>query len=455
MPYDPRLMLKILLYGYCTGIRSSRQLEKQCVESLPFRYLTRSECPCFRTLCAARTGLEEELKLCFLTMAASAEKVGMKRVGRITIDSTKIRADVSSDSIVREKDFESTIRVLEEILKEAQIRDSKEDSEGYDGQTHLDREIGTDQMRETLRHVRKVIHHEKTGDNEPPGERLALGPEMKPKLEKAVKDLKEAAQEERSYISLTDPDANMMREGRDKHFAECHSFEVAIDSGILVVAQTTQCGTDNSRLPVIVAAAKEQEPNGVLEVMADSGYFDGDNIVDLENAAIATCIPSGDTACDLRKGLPVGTTRDGKIGKGLMAYDPEHNWYICEQGEKLTYESKEHRNGKDVLIYKKRSDCTDCPIKERCMTRKNVKRRVLHVPADQNQIKEILNRFQEEEHRKRYWQRAPTVETIFAFIRRVLNFKRWSVRGKEKVEAEAQLLRASFQLRKLHTALTA
>src|SRR5450432_1781132 len=90
--FDPRLLAKVLLYGYSTGIRSSRQLERLCNESLPFLFLTRGDTPSYRTLCTFRVEQSELIEQAWVSLFEVAGHAGMKRMGQITIDSTKIRA---------------------------------------------------------------------------------------------------------------------------------------------------------------------------------------------------------------------------------------------------------------------------------------------------------------------------------------------------------------------------
>ena len=452
-PFNPKLLVKVLLYGYSTGLRSSRQLEKQCDENLAYRYLTRGETPSYRTLCSARVSLRTEIELCWQGMFVVADELGIKRLGRLDLDSTKIKADVSKDSVVNRSDFEPSLRKLKEILAEAQSQDDQEASEGYAGQTVLSKSVGDDHMREVLRRVRKIVHAEKEGTEPKPAKALVLGPKTLPRVEAAVDVLTEALSGERKHVSLTDPDAPMMGEGRHKKIMECHAFEVSVDNGLLVCAQTSQSAADNGRLLGLVEGAKGNEPDGITHVTADSGYFGSDNIVKLDNAGIDTCILDATTASELHKGVPVGSSRPETSSEIALAYDAGRNCYVCGQGNVLEYKRTEKPKGQTVAVYRAKSDCTDCPLKDRCMTHQVAKRRVLKVGVNHEQVKSLMARFRLPEHLKRYNDRNKNVETIFAFCRTILNFRHWMLRGKEKIAAEAALLASAYQLRKLHAAV--
>src|SRR6476661_1084374 len=91
--FDPRLCANVLVYGYATGQRSSRQLERLCDESLPYLFLTRGDTPSYRTLCEARLQQAERLEAVWVGLFQVAAAAGLPRVGQIVVDSTKLRAD--------------------------------------------------------------------------------------------------------------------------------------------------------------------------------------------------------------------------------------------------------------------------------------------------------------------------------------------------------------------------
>src|SRR5713101_7172947 len=106
VPYDPRVSVKVLVYGYATGTRSSRQMERLCRENLAYLFLTRGQTPCYHTLCTARVDEKEHL--------------GLKRVGHVVIDSTKLRADASPEAVLTRAEFAPLLAELERILSVAQ-----------------------------------------------------------------------------------------------------------------------------------------------------------------------------------------------------------------------------------------------------------------------------------------------------------------------------------------------
>jgi hypothetical protein len=186
----------------------------------------------------------------------------------------------------------------------------------------------------------------------PPAARPPLGPGMLPRIAAALAAREAARAEGRPHLCLTDPDARMMSEGREKHVRECHSWEVAVDreAGLLVVGQTTQEGNDTARREPLVAAAQAREPGGVTAVDGDSGFYAGDAIGRLLAAGLDLCVPDSNTACDLHRGQPVGTTRGGGRGRVLFEYDAAADLYRCPEGNALRPRPPPRVRGQTVTV---------------------------------------------------------------------------------------------------------
>ena len=463
-PFDPRLCAKVLLYGYATGIRSSRLLERNCRENLPFLLLTRGDTPSYRTLCTFRIKHAEVIEEIWLQLFEVANQLGFKRLGRLVIDSSKFRADASAESVVKAQMYEALRNQLQAILKEANEQDQKEDQHSP-GTTLLDQEVKPEQMREILRRVRKELAESKKkasatrsdAPSDPPQERPPLGPKMIPRIEAALKTLEAAEQEGRKHACLTDPDARMMGEGRDKPIKECHSFEVVVDrdAQLLVVGQTTQEGFDNSRLEPLLLAALPLEPVGIVSADADSGYYKGEVIARLQERGIDTCVPDGSTAKSLREGLDSSPSLPADAFSPSVArvYDGERDVFVCGAGHDLSVTQTLERGGRAVKIYTTKTLCTGCPLASLCLHKSDAKHRTTSRPVDAaNPVDAALARFADPEHQERYHNRAMIVETVFGFLRHILGYDHWMVRGKDRVASEDTLFKTAYQFRKVHCA---
>jgi transposase len=468
-PFDPRLCTKVLIYGYATGIRSSRQLERNCRENLPFLLLTRGDTPSYRTLCSFRVEHADLIEEVWVELFAVAKELGFKRLGRLVLDSSKFLADASPESVVPADEYEAVRRELQAVLKEATEVDQKEDQQSP-GMTTLDKEVKPDLMREILRRVRKQLaaKKKKTGaavapdspgklDERAPTRRVP-GPGMIPRIQAALKTLDEAEQEELKHACLTDPDARLMKEGRDKPIKECHSFEVAVDKDaeLLVVGQVTQDSSDHGRLVPLIDAARPHEPQGIVAADADSGYYKGEVIAQLQEEGIDTCVPDGFTAKRLRSEdhtqntSSPPTTSDPSVA---LRYDAERDIFVCAADKVLSGRQTRKQGGRAVKIYVAEMECTGCPLAAACLRNSTSKRRTTSRAVDENNpIDVALARFTDPDHQQRYHDRGMIVETVFAFLRHILGYRRWMVRGKKPVAAEGTLFKTAYQFRKVHCA---
>lgn len=464
-PFDPRLCAKVLIYGYATGVRSSRLLQRNCEENLPFLFLTRGDTPSYRTLCSFRVNHAKVIEEIWLQLFVVAGKLGFKRLGRIVVDSSKFKADASAESVVKEDEYDALRQELRRILKEADQADLKDEQQSP-GTTTLEREVKPEQMREILRRVRSEITAKKkkskaslpTDPTDEAGDRPPLGPKMLERVVAALDTLDAAQQAGLKHACLTDPDARMMGEGRDKLIQECHSFEVVVDKDaqLLVAGQVTQEGNDNARLEPLLEAALPHEPEGIHSVDADSGYYKGEVIGRIEEQGVDTCIPDSVTAQRLKLGtLPdnpssLQASSDPSVA---LTYDAERDVFVCAVGKDLVVKQQRQQGGRDVKIYATVATCTGCPLAAACLRKSTSKHRTTSRPVDAtNPIDTALGRFTEEEHQERYHDRGMIVETVFGFLRHILGFDHWMVRGTARVAAEGKLFTTAYQFRKVYCA---
>ena len=491
-PFDPRLCLKVLIYGYATGVRSSRQLARHCQESLPYLFLTRGDTPSYQTLGVARTTQGEALTAVWEGLFAIAAAAGIERVGRIVVDSTKLRANASSEAVLKRAEFAPVRAELARILAEAAQADAQED-ETPPGSTTLSRSFPPqEEMREILRRVRARLRSERrpaptappagaaapaTGAStqgalpglavpapsgappepaEPAEPERPMTSQMLGRVRAGLAALQAAAASERQYLCLTDPEAEMMHGGRERQIRECHSFEVAVDQGLLVAANVTQESADNARLAALVALAARHEPLGVGAVTGDCGYYAGDAVGQLLEQKVDLCIPDSNTACDLHRGLPVGTTRSKSTGSVEFRYEAATDSYHCPEGNVLVQIQVRQQAGQRVKVYRAQRDCRECPRAAECLRPGNggehSHHRTLKVGYYQAELAAAQARFGERDHQERYHHRGEAVETIFGFLRSTLGFGRWLLRGAQQVAREGQLFALAYQVRKVRKA---
>jgi transposase len=473
-PYDPRLTIKVLVYGYATGTRSSRQLARLCRESLPYLFLTRGDAPSHTTLCDARRDESAGIEAVWLGLFAVADRCGLKRLGHVVVDSSKFRANASDEAVLTAAEYEAMRAELQRVLAEAEAVDEREAATGPRLASELGEPVPREQMRDLVRRVRKLrAQAQRPEAPAPAGEAAAAAPassagaaptprrpvsaRMRAQLRAALVALALAIATGRKHLCLTDPDAEMMGEGRTKRVQECHSFEVVVDqeAGLLVVGQTTQAGNDNARLEPLVAAAQAHEPDGVKAADGDCGYYSGDALARLIRAGIDTCVPDTNTACDLHRGQPIGTTRARTQGEVPLTYVTASDRYVCPEGNELRPRQQRQKRGQWVTIYRAVRDCRGCPRAGDCLQQATAARRTLCVGREAALLEAARQRFAETGHQERYHHRGEVVESVFGFIRAVLGYHGWLLRGRDGVACEGRLFKVAYQVRKVHAAWAA
>ncbi len=445
-PYPPRVYAKILIYGYATGERSSRRLEQCCQESLPYLFLARGMVPSYRSLCRFRLEGKQVLEAAWVQVFAVAARLGLARVGRVVVDTSKLRANTSPEMVLRAEEYAPLQEALQQALAEAEAVDAREGESGGPPPTRTGKELAGAQMRDIVRAVRAQL----AGKGPLPAP-ARLSRRMRTRVKGALKALEEAQEEGRKHLSLTDPEAEMMHGGREKQVRESYSFEVALEqgSGLLVAQGVTREGTDSRRLTPLLEAAKPRLPEGKLEaVEGDSGFYHTPVIRELLEAGVDVCLPDTWTAGMLHR----GEWREPAVS---MIHEPEEDRYRCPEGKVLsavaTYLGG---RGYSITRYRVEGSCRECPRAKACFSRqaKQWERKTLQRRTDPEPLEAHRERFRDPAMQARYRQRGSWIEGVFGYLRGGLGFARWLLRGEKKVRQEGQLMALSYQLKKLHRA---
>jgi hypothetical protein len=441
--YSPRVYAKVLIYGYATGERSSRQLERLCRESLPYLLLARGEAPCYRSLCRFRVEHPEAIAAGWASLFGVAARLGMGRVGRIVVDSGKLRANAAPESVLTEAEYGPVQEALARALVEAEAADAAEGEGGGAGETRTGQPVERAQMRDLVREVRARL-----AGRPVPEAPTRMSRRMRRQVRRALAALEEAQAEGRKHLCVSDPEARMMHGGRDRRIVERYALEVAVDqgAGLLVACSVTAEGNDNGRLRPLVAAAQEQEPEGIVAVEADSGYYHSHPVRELLEAGVDLCIPDTQTAGALHRGESLEPAV-------AMVYEAEADQYRCPQGNVLGHVSTRRKErGYEVAEYRAQGSCRECPLAGVCF-RSAARRR------DHKQLCRVLEgalleearaRFRDPAHQQRYRKRGSWIEGVFGFVKGALGYERWLLRGQEKVTHEGRLMGLAYQLRHVH-----
>ncbi|MBU0638752.1 MAG: transposase [Planctomycetes bacterium] len=288
--HHPQIMLAVLLYGYCHGERSSRQLERLCQESVPYRVLAANTAPDHCAFARFRQRHEAAMKALFVEVLRLCAAAGLVRAGKVSLDGTKMKANAS---LADNRTEAALIKEVEQMLAEAATQDTAEDGEhgpGHRGdelpvplRARADRLQRLQAAKERLASERRAAEVEqqrklaaRQRSEQESGQRL---PGRKPKR---VEDVR--AEHEQRKANTTAPESRILKT-RSGHIQGFNAQAVCTDQQIILAAQVTNQENDQGLYHPMMAAAQAQalavlgEVEGKIGLgRADAGYCNEEDL---------------------------------------------------------------------------------------------------------------------------------------------------------------------------------
>ncbi len=287
-PYDPRLMVRLLIYGYCTGVRSSRRLEAACVEVVAFRWLAAGQAPDYRSIARFRRRHLSALGHLFVQALALCQAAGMVRLGRVALDGTKLRANASRRKAMSYARMSEKEKILAQevsaLLAEAERIDRAEDAEF--GRNRRGDELPEELRRRETR-LAKIREAKKALEDEA-RERAVAEAEQKARdrgedddtvAERVAEAGRKAAPKPKAQRNFTDPESKIMKTA-DGSFHQCFNGQAVVDAEhqVIVAADVTDCAADVGNLSPMTDQATANTGQVPGEVLADAGYCSEHNL---------------------------------------------------------------------------------------------------------------------------------------------------------------------------------
>jgi transposase len=275
-PYDPRLMTKLLVYGYCTGVFSSRRIQKRLREDIPFKVLAAGNEPDFRTISDFRKIHIETLQGLFEQVLAMALECGAIQLGRVSLEGTKLKANASKHKAMSYGRMNEKQRQLkaevQQLLDQARAADEMEDRQ-YGGKRgdELPEEL---RRRETrlakIKEAKKVIEQRARDQAAEGGQ--------------SGEEAKRAKPEDKDQYNFTDPESRMMK-GADG-FVQGYNAQAAVEPKLLLIVSqsVTEATNDKKQLIPMVELIEQQSGQRPEAILADNGYCSEQNLEHLESA---------------------------------------------------------------------------------------------------------------------------------------------------------------------------
>ena len=391
--YHPQMLLSLLFYGYATGVFSSRKIERATYDSVAFRYIAANTHPDHDTIATFRKRFLPELETLFVQILLIAQDAGFLKVGKVSLDGTKIKANASKHKALSyahadklQKQLESEVKAL---MQKAHEADNSDENDGMDiPQEIARREERIAVIKEAKRNIEqrakaryekeKKLYDEKMAKRKAKEEKTGKKPRGKipkpPKQE--VKD--------KDQINLTDEESRIMKTSGGG-FEQCYNAQASVehDSRLIIHQHVTQNGNDKQE---IAPTFKWFDTYPILKpplIVADAGYFSETNIT------------------------------------------------LCETNHITPYISlgKEQHNQ---------------PLEERF-------KEADPLPPDPTSVEKVKHRLQTKEGKKIYSERKSTVEPVFGIIKHVMGFRQFMLRGFEQAKGEWNLVCIAYNLKRLHS----
>jgi transposase len=315
--YHPLMLTRLLVYGYATGLTSSRRIQQATYDDVAFRYLAADQHPDHDTIAHFRQQHLDALGNVFVDVLRLCQRAGLIKLGHVAIDGTKLKANASKHQSMRyEKLSEQEQRLtklVEDLLAEAERVDQEEDLRYGKGQREhaLPPELATSAARlERLRQAKRELEEEarqaaeaaqreaqphkrragRPNKNDPPAE---LDEAQRRVLNRRAKRAAQRAETPTRHYNFTDPDSRMMWDNGVKTTVQGFNAQVAVDADaqIIVAADVTQQTTDHDQLAPMVEQVRKQTGETPECVMADAGYWHTAQLLDERMNGVELLVP--------------------------------------------------------------------------------------------------------------------------------------------------------------------
>ena len=290
-PYEPAMMLKVLIYGYATGVFSSRGIARRLEEDVAFRVLGAGNFPSHRTICEFRRRHLEDFKRLFVEVVSLAREMGVANFGKLSVDGTKVRANASKRKamsygrmLAEERRLAGEIEALAERARETDEAEDARFGESFRGD-ELPAELRRREDRlAAIRAARGRLEARQRAADEARGREPGM--KRNPKGGRPYKR-PHGEPEEKAQDNFTDPESRIMKTSQEG-FQQCYNAQLAVEGEhqLIVATEVSSDAVDQGHMvPLLdeVEAAFGERPQTVL---ADAGYCNEADLAALEDRGV-------------------------------------------------------------------------------------------------------------------------------------------------------------------------
>jgi len=408
--YHPATLLKIYLYGYLNRIASSRRLEREAQRNMELMWLTGRLMPDFKTIADFRRDNGTAIQATCRQFVLLCRKLDLFSDAVVGIDGSKFKA-------VNNRDKNYTPYKLQRRLEQIEASIAR----------YLSAMEAADRQESEIAQAKSVRLEEKIA---------ALREQMR--QFRAMEEVVRAAPD--GQVSLTDPDARSMATSGKGTGIVGYNVQAAVDAQhhLIIAHEVTNVGNDRAQLSKMAQQARDASGQDALTVIADRGYFKGEEILACEQAGATPLVP---------KPLTSGAKAEGRFGKQDFVYIPEDDVYRCPAGELLTWRFDRVEDGQ-LLRHYWTTACQGCAIKAQCTTGKQ--RRIKRWEHE-SVIDAMQQRLDQAPDAMRI--RRQTVEHPFGTIKAWMGATHFLTRGLKRVSTEMSLHVLAYNLKRMISSL--
>jgi transposase len=404
--YSANLLLKVWLYGYVTKIRTTRGLERACMDQVAMLWLTGMQRPDHTTLWRFWRDNRKALRQVFKRLLEIASELNLVGLVLQAIDGTKIMSQASEQQGWHRASLEKTLKRLDEAINDIMRQTERAAKHGPD--CRLPEEL---QQRQQLR-------------------------------EKIQSQLKQLDEKQEDHLQPQDEDARVMKCRTGKKFAYNAQAVVDGQNQLIVAADVVTDESDNYQLVRMIDQVEQNLGRVAEQTVADGGYFATLELASAEEKQYSVLVNLPES---------VQGSEDQPYHASRFVYDAEKDQCICPRGEALPFDSIKPRDKAhpyDVRVYRCQSYET-CPVRWQCSSSKTG--RTVQIHPNHGALVRQREKVRDEKMRAMLNQRGSTVEPVFGWIKEAMGFRRWTVRGLEKVQTQWLLVCTAMNLIRLKT----
>jgi transposase len=449
--FHPRMLLKVLVFAYINNIYSSRKIEEALQQNIPFMWLSAMSTPDHNTINRFRSDrLKDVLQQIFTEVVQLLVAEGVLNIKELYVDGTKIEANANRYTFVWGKSIktnkEKISRQLDELWKYAQRVAAEEmedtDPSGFD-------QIDAEKVEQTINKINEALRGKEVDSKV--RQKLTYAKKNWPATLKKYEQQEKIMGEERSSYSKTDTDATFMRMKEDHmlngQLKPAYNLQISTNNQFIASYSIHQKTTDTHTLIPHIDQHEKQYAQTPQVVVADAGYGSEENYQALDEKKIAAYVKHNQF--DREQNAHIQSKKPFSTDK--LYYNKEKDCYYCPMGQAMkntAITTRKTSTGfiQTLSIYKAKN-CEGCPLRGMCHQAKG--NRTIEVNHHLHQLKQqandrLLSKQGIQYRKKRCWE----VEPVFANIKNNHHFRRFMLRGIEKVSIETGLLALAHNLRK-------